>query len=239
MLAYLAPERMGFAQAVGSSTLAEFEALARVHSDGWGSASEAGRTASPTALVPGTLGALPQARTRLAYLRFASRGAPPSDENTQPFVRDNVAFQHNGALSPVDGVHDLLSMESVAELVGTTDSEQYFALVLQRARTMPLVAAVESAVADLRSAYPAACLNAILLTPEGVVVVQSRGQSRLPLAAFEARGFTPDTLSTGHDDGYNQLYRTTTPDGVVIVATTGVTVDGWIPFAQESVTLLR
>src|SRR5690606_41316587 len=46
-----------------------------------------------------------------------------------------------------------------------------------------------SDLAGLREGFPEACLNALLLAPDGLYVICSAGSAAPPLAAFAARGF--------------------------------------------------
>lgn len=255
MLAYLAPAPLTFSGAVGEGLLSELQSLSALHSDGWGTAwvDPAGgvRQFGETTRL-GDSGALavrvPEASAlRMAYLRFASRGAVPTIENVQPFLREGIAFQHNGALAPLDPARAMLGEAGAAGLRGSTDSEVYFALILSRVAALAggvlpvptpvLVEAVRQVAGELRAAYPAACLNAFVLTPSALLVVQSQGQAMLPLEAFARRGFAPGDLPPGHDDGYNVLRWTRTEAGVVVVATSGVDTTGWAPLGEGTVSV--
>ncbi|AWB89177.1 class II glutamine amidotransferase [Salinibacterium hongtaonis] len=254
MLAYVSPTPLTVAEAAGNPLLADLQSLARVHSDGWGTAwadatgaiQQTGET-SPLGESGSVAEIAPEASMmRLLYLRFASRGSAPSVANIQPFLREGVAFQHNGALAPLDAALAMLGEPSAKELRGTTDSELYFALVRQRAvqiggaewqSTSVLVQALRQAIGELRAIYPAACLNAFLLTPESLIVAQSPGSSSVPLEAFARRGFAPHALPPGHDASYNTLRWTTAPSGAVLVATSGIDTTGWSHVADDTVSV--
>ncbi|PWB96626.1 class II glutamine amidotransferase [Salinibacterium hongtaonis] len=256
MLAYVSPTPLTVAEAAGDPLLADLQSLATVHSDGWGTAwadatgaiQQTGET-SPLGESGNAAELAPEAsRMRLMYLRFASRGSAPSVANIQPFLREGVAFQHNGALTPLDGAMVLLGEHPAAGLLGTTDSEVYFAVVRQRAvqiggaewqSTSVLVQALRQTIGELRAIYPAACLNAFLLTPEALIVAQSPGSSSVPLEAFARRGFAPHALPPGHDASYNTLRWTTAPSGAVLVATSGIDTTGWSHITDDTVVVFE
>lgn len=245
MLAYIADRTLTSREAWGEALLAEFADLARLHADGWGSAriDPGGEVAAAGGVEAFDLGQLDRAEAsvaRILYLRFASKGSPALPENTQPFVRDGLAFQHNGLLAPRDGALDLLAPADVAELVGTTDSEVYFAVVRRHlgaaAPDEPArLSALASAVNEVRAAYPDACLNAFLLDGAGLFVVHSAGRAATPLPAFRERGFAPESLPPGHGPDYNTLRVVRGPSGAFVVSTTGVDQAGWRALPADSV----
>ncbi|TXN30412.1 class II glutamine amidotransferase [Lacisediminihabitans profunda] len=249
MLGYVAPRAHRTSEAIGTDTLAQFTALAHLHADGWGVATldasgdvgvTGGRSqASPAELAPHVD---PPARARTIYLRFASRGSPPTPENTQPFLRDRLAFQHNGLMAPRDRALEMLSVEDRLHLRGTTDSEVYFAVLRSELQGQPTgdpgLSDVARAVTRLRAQYPASCLNALLLTKHGLIVVHSAGTASAPLAAFAAREADPTRLPPGHGSDYNILRYTSTESGAHVVSTTGVEQDGWTDLPADSISLI-
>ncbi|WP_344055489.1 class II glutamine amidotransferase [Microbacterium lacus] len=250
MLAFVAAQPAATADAIGDRLLTEFAALAKVHSDGWGTAwldpesgavtcvSGAGTEVGSRRWFEALAG---PASARMVYLRFASRGSPASSENSQPFHRDGVAFQHNGLLAPRDRLVDLLHPLERTRLLGTTDSEAYFAVVRDRVgavrsgRTEWAASSLAVGVAEVRARFPVACLNAMLLSESGLRVVHSTGTAPAPLAAFVDRGADLSSLPSGHGEDYNTLLSTTTDGGVRIVATTGVDQIGWMRLPGDTV----
>jgi predicted glutamine amidotransferase len=250
MLGYAAAEPASAAHALGDRLLSEFAALARLHADGWGTAwldPDSGAVlclAGADATVGGpawTAALSAPSSARMVYLRFASRGAPAAPDNGQPFHRDGAAFQHNGLLAPREDLLDLLDPAERSRLRGTTDSEAYFAVVRGSARTTEpgfahwSASTIAHSVAQVRARFPAACLNAMLVTESGLRVVHAAGTARVPLEAFADRGTDLAALPPGHDDDYNALFTTATGDGVQIVATTGVDQRGWTPLSNDMV----
>ncbi len=248
MLAVIAATPATLHDAVSGELLDQCAVLARVHSDGWGTAwagSDGSLSGSRSNNAPASAGEIAAAgaetaSARLVYLRFASAESGHHIADVQPFLRGSVAFCHNGALSPREDVLALLSPVERRELTSTTDSEAYFALVKRMLETGAGTPAenVASAVRLLRQSFPEACLNAFVLHAGELFVVQSRGAAPTPIAAFERRGFTLDTLPPGHDGSYNQIsFRTAA--GKTIVSTTGVDQAGWHPLAEDTVTHFR
>lgn len=247
MLAYVGVPPMDAALALGADVLASFSALARVHADGWGAAwrTSTGLSTRVAAGRPATRRDLTRAvpaptTAALLYLRFASSGTGASDAEAQPFLRDDTAFQHNGALSPSSRLREELTDEERAGLRGSNDSELYFAR-LRRTLTADGDVdphALAGAVAAVRVLFPDACLNALLLTPTALVVVHSSAGRPAPLAAFAARGLDLAALPRGHGDDYNLLVTRRTPTGARLVATTGLPREGWTPLPEDTVSVV-
>ncbi|MGP6170064.1 class II glutamine amidotransferase [Microbacterium sp. A204] len=250
MIAFVAPKPLSSADALGPESITQFAELSRLHADGWGTAwrrdtgairSTGDRRPPQSARHLIEQSANP-ASARIIYLRFASTGAPASRANSQPFRRHGAAFQHNGLIAPRDRALALLSTDERSELQGTTDSEVYFALVLRAPREAQERGAAADSIAStvrmMRAHFPDACLNAMLLTADGLWVVHSPGTAAAPLAAFASSGADLERLPPGHDEEYNVMRMTTTESGTRIVSTTGIAQDGWQALPQDSLTLM-
>lgn len=247
MLCYLSAEPLALADAVGDAALAEFADLARLHADGWGTAWRdvvtggirvAGSATTPVGGEEWARAVEAASTSRLVYLRFASRGAPPAAENVQPFLRGEAAFQHNGLIAPRADLLGLLPAEETSALRGTTDSEAYFAAIRGTARPVPGfpgASAVAGAVARVRTRFAGACLNAMLLTDTTLMVIHAAGTRGAPLAAFADRGFDVDGLPPGHGEDYNALRTTVSARGARVIATTGIDQESWTRLDDETV----
>jgi glutamine amidotransferase len=105
-----------------------------------------------------------RARTILASVRSATPGLPVEESGTPPFASGRYLFAHNGAIedfrrTAMRPLRDALGDESYATILGTTDSETIFAVLLDRlsedpgnlggalAETTRVVSAVCSALA--------------------------------------------------------------------------------------------
>lgn len=245
MLAFIGAHPSSLTEAVGRRLAKQFAELSVLHSDGWGTAWQFGESVAGR-VSPGRWDAAAGAEAeipsmaRVLYVRFASRNSAINAENTQPFVRDGLAFQHNGALPAPEHVRASLYPEISMELRGSSDSELYFALVRQHLRgstvASDVVLAARLAAAELRSLSAESCLNAFILTANALIVVQSSGTAPVPLAAFTARGFDRDSLPRDHDEHYNRLsWARSARTGTVVVATSGIDTGGWTALAEDTV----
>ena len=75
-------------------------------------------------------------RLWLANVRSATPGQGVNEANTQPFVKDNLIFTHNGCFKPFTkniktSLLDLMASDIQAEINGDSDSLYLFALLLQ------------------------------------------------------------------------------------------------------------
>lgn len=244
MLGYIAPHPLDPGVALGHDVVTAFAELSRVHADGWGVAwrgsdGVAAHTAPVRLPSPADLaGSPPSTTAALMYLRFGSAGAGTGSGEAQPFVRAGRAFAHNGALLPAARLKDQLTETERGGLRGTNDSELYFARVSRGLRGPIDPAAVIDGVLAVRELYPDACLNALLLSPDALVVVHSSGGRGAPSAAFADRGLDLDTLPPGHGTDYNRLYTRVTRAGARAVSTTGIPLDGWTPLPDDTVSVV-
>ncbi|MFJ6654342.1 class II glutamine amidotransferase [Microbacterium sp. NPDC091313] len=250
MLAYSSARARTWAQAAAPALRAEFAALARVHRDGWGAASirdgEVRADGSPApwdADAAAAVDAAPPAVHAMLYLRFASAGAAVNAANAQPFTGDGLAFQHNGSLAPRERALHGLAPADLAGLRGTTDSEVYFRHVIAaRSAVGDLPDAVARAARSLRRRFPRACLNAFVLDRDALVVVHSAGSMPTPTAAFEHRGLTAPALPPAHRPAdaasYHRLFARH-EDGLALIATSGIDLDGWSPLDDDAVLVFR
>jgi len=83
-----------------------------------------------------------QARGVFAAIRSATLGLPVEESGVPPFASGPFMFMHNGAIedfrhTAMRPLRDALSNESYAGLLGTTDSETIFAVLLDRLKEDP------------------------------------------------------------------------------------------------------
>ena len=121
-------------------------------------------------------------RAGLVHLRWATPGLTISPENTHPFVDGDHAFTHNGHISPIDSLEDLLTLVTIT-VAGDTDSERYFRFVLQCiADCGEAEAGVSHALDVLVREFPAASLNALMLSPRHLFAVHVNSRAVPPPA---------------------------------------------------------
>ncbi|MGW2524200.1 class II glutamine amidotransferase [Streptomyces sp. NPDC001617] len=248
LLGFAAAGSASLSQLVGEGQCNRFLRMSHLHADGWGTAWVDGlggvathRDPNPpqngSAAAAARIALAGKARARLVHLRMATSGLPVSPENTHPFVADGVAFAHNGAITPKAQLAALVDPAYRTSAAGDTDSELYFALVRQHAgRSGDLLAGACSAVTHLRSLFPKASLNAMLLSRDQLIVVHSSEHSPIPVKELAATGIAEADLPLGHLDSYFQMSYTRLADGSLVFSSTGLDTTGWTPLAPATVT---
>lgn len=244
MFAYAAPGLSSAEVELESQGITSLSALAQLHADGWGWAGVGGDNAVLPAVTKSALPAstdprfstaltLP-ARAAMVHLRWATLGLQIETDNTHPFLRDGITFEHNGSLKPLDRMRSLLSADSVSALEGETDSEMYFALIREQStRGMSLPEATVAAARQIRARFAASSLNAMLLSPRHLIVVHSSAKSVLDSEDLvEAAQFD---LPDEHADDYFALRWKRKDDGTVVVASSGLSEPDWAPIPPETV----
>lgn len=248
LLGWAAPTPCSASDLLGDH-LPEFANLSERHADGWGAAfarvdagldADADGTAPeivkepvPARTSPGFATAMRQpAPAAVVHLRWATPGLPVQPANTHPFVRDTIAFAHNGEVRDLPGLESLIDTDLVGGPAGDTDSERYFLAVLTQLRRGAPPAEALATVAAALTGSPATSLNCLLLTPDQLVAVCRHDPALLP----------PDEVP---DYFHLSADRVAGPDGAtraVLVGSSGVlpevgeavpalaagTDDGWI-----------
>ncbi|GAA4477567.1 class II glutamine amidotransferase [Microbacterium panaciterrae] len=248
LFAYVSPDTSTADRELGADGIESFLSLARLHGDGWGWAGvahlgdvpEVRKSPLSAAEDPDFLRAIGTAgHAAMMHLRWATLGLPVDRRNAHPFRSGDISFEHNGSLKPIDRVRAMLSAEALARMTGDTDSEMYFALIQEKlAEGTRLPEATAQVVRRLREAFPLSSLNAILLDRTQLVVVHASARSVLPeddLEEIAQLGGLPDE----HNEDYFALRWKRSPDGTVLISSTGVAGIGWETLPPESVTTVQ
>ncbi len=245
LLGYAADRAASLRDLVGDNGLDAFTALSAQHRDGWGMAwrGSDGTLAAEKSLGAArysdrwhALAAAPLSDLGLAHLRWATPGLDVTDLNTHPFLADDMAFAHNGRLLPVADVDALLPDACRGEVVGTTDSERFFALVRSRVGGAGgVLDAFRSASRAVLDQATCSSLNSVLLTDSALYAVSCFDERLRPIPdepehfVLRWRRFAHAVVVAssgwGHDDWE------AVPNGHVLVvdrATRGVEI---LPFA--------
>jgi predicted glutamine amidotransferase len=244
LLGYVSPQPLPMRAAVGADTFDAFRALSCVHGDGWGMAwagpgepVRAQRSVAPAADDPEFTAAASEvpARAGFLHLRWATTGIAVTPANTHPFVGDGWALAHNGFVRNSGAIERALSPARRSALRGTTDSERYFALVLQEAdRAGDIVAGLRAAAALIAELSGSVSVNAMLLSDERLLAVQGLAGAQAPLEDMLAKVTSPDLLPLDHLEGYFALrYRWV--DRALVVASSGLPRSGWHDQPADSV----
>ena len=213
LFGYVSRSATSPAAELGDEDFADFTSLSRVHSDGWGAAWRDPQTGSihirkstrcadldseyhrSTTQLRGAAG--------FVHLRWATGGLGVTEENTHPFLDDNMAFAHNGHIEPIDQLESLLTEDSRSRLEGTTDSERYFQLLRQYIEdTGDEKAGVTRAVQLLIANFPNASLNALLLTPTSLIAIHVNSRADSPQEMLRERLESADAIPARHGNEY-------------------------------------
>jgi predicted glutamine amidotransferase len=222
---------------LGEDGLDTFTSLTAVHGDGWGMAWHdpsdhvARHSSSPesAALDPTyvELARQPLGLAGLVHLRWATGGLAVTPENTHPFTDGGYAFAHNGHVAPIERLESMLSLESRGALVGDTDSERYFRLVMQSiAATGDEERGVMEALRTLLDAFPDSSLNALLLTPTRLFAVHINSRATSPSRALNEMFESEEDIPHRHATDYFAMDYRVTPDAVHVISS-GIDEPGW------------
>jgi len=220
LLGYVSQEKQTFNAAVGSDFDA-FVTLSSVHCDGWGVATidhdanvaqmirqpEAAHTSKDfSAAIEDSI-----SDGALLHLRWATAGLPVSENNTHPFIYQDISFIHNGATYPPAALEPFISSDLLPLIQGDTDSERYFYFVLSKIKELGFVEGCKSAANYIRSHIDYSSINAMIMNENQWVVICEHHPDRAPEWA--------------PDDYYELKYKA---DGAgVLVASTGWNQPGW------------
>lgn len=251
LLAYAAPDEQSLAEIIGEANTRAFQRMTRVHNDGWGTAwlaagpgedapeLEATRVSTPgqhDAMLQAALEHVPS-RARLVHLRLATDQHKRTTVNTHPFTADGLAFAHNGTISPVARFGTLLGPDDTKDVLGTTDSELYFAVVRKFVRAGGTLGdAVTQAVQLLRHTFPHASLNAVVLSARELIVVHVNATAFVSDETFRTYGINPDLLPADHGEHYYKLAMLQRPDGTTVFSSTGIDLAGWSRVPDDTIT---
>ncbi|HEY2043353.1 MAG TPA: class II glutamine amidotransferase [Jatrophihabitans sp.] len=257
LIGFVSPAPSTLTAQVGAEQVARFRDLSCLHGDGWGSAwVEPGerdfadntirsyRTTQRAPDDPIFTEVVDSHRSvaRLVHLRWATEGLSITDQNTHPFVADGLALAHNGSITPRSDLAEMLTPEMLQSLRGGTDSERYLAVIRQELATATdLPEAVARAVSRLRQRFPAASLNALLLSGTTFIAVHASAASPAPLEDMLASlpvGVDEAALPLEHLESYFLMRCRTGQDGSLVFSSTGLQSDGWEPLPPESVTAI-
>lgn len=246
LLGYVAREPVSVLDVLGEEELDAFTALTAVHGDGWGMAWQdpADRTLRTTTSATSAmddpdyarLTQRPLGRAGMLHLRWATPGLPITRENTHPFVEGGYAFAHNGHVSPVGRLEELLTTRSRAALRGTTDSERYFRFVLQTiAERGDETEGLRQALGVLVRDFPQASLNALLLTPTHMFGVHINSRAPAPVEGLQELFEDDDEIPPRHTDDYFAMDYRATADAVHVISS-GIDPEGWTPVPEDTAT---
>ena len=243
LLAFASSTSMAISSLLTPDELENYRAMSTLHGDGWGAAAWTVDDQVTTvnsverAIDDATFDSVvaSPATAGIVHLRWATAGLPVCLENTHPFSIGGWSFAHNGSFPHHERLLNELSAERRSELRGTTDSELYAALVVQRAQELgDIVAGLRSAIATIRDVCGLGSLNCLILQPGRLIAAQAVDATKAPVQSLRAAVSHEDELPEGHDENYYRL-RYTVRDGSFLVASTGVATDGWQTLDDDTI----
>ncbi len=249
LLGYVTSRPTSVVDILGRDDFDTFTALTEVHSDGWGMAWHRSLD-DPTEAVTSAQNASidPQYRALaekelgccgLVHLRWATGGLPVSHANTHPFTDAGYAFAHNGHIAPIAHLEAQLSAASRAKLVGDTDSERYFRLIMQciDGASGDEAEGVTRALEILVREFPNSSLNALLLTPTKLFAIHINSRVDSPVKSLRKLFESVEAMPASHATEYYAMdYRIT--DDAVHVISSGLDAEGWTQIPEDTAVMI-
>lgn len=220
LMGYVSQSKTSFPVIVGDG-FSEFVALSSRHCDGWGlsTVDQAGAHTVVEKRVEAAADsdsfdsavANNAADGALLHLRWATKGLSISENNTHPFMYADYSFIHNGSIFPPDAIAPFIDQKFLSLIVGDTDSERYFYLVMTEVEKLGLVDGVKSALSIIKDHSDTTSLNCMLMNREFFVIVSEHNSDRKPDWAV---------------DDYYELNYLASPQGLLF-ASSGWDQPGW------------
>ena len=231
-MGYVSPNKTSFPALVGDE-FSDFVALSSVHCDGWGlsTMNQSGshifvdkevEAAAESTTFDATV-AKNIADGALLHLRWATKGISISENNTHPFVYGDYSFIHNGSIFPPDAIAPFIDPKFNSLIVGESDSERYFYLVMTEIEKLGLVAGVKSALAIIKEHGDTTSLNCMLMNRDYFLTVSEHNTARKPDWAA---------------DDYYEIKYLPTPQGVLF-ASSGWNQPGWTTLDNHHAALVN
>lgn len=212
-------------------TFSGFVELSNIHHDSWGLAlTEAGNARlvkkAETAAKSSDFRSTIDRETStggLLHFRWASPGIPVKDVNAHPFTYGDIAFIHNGALSPYDALQSLVSPELASSRQGDTDSELFFLYLLTEINKHGFVDGVVGAMRNIKAHFKYSSINSMIMNSEFLVITSEHDPVNKPDWA---------------DDIYYELRYRIDSTGVA-VASSGWNQDGWTLMKNHEILIVE
>jgi predicted glutamine amidotransferase len=220
LMGYVSQTESSFPAQVGKD-FEEFIALSSVHCDGWGISTN-DRQHAHTVLEKKVEAAAESASFKkivaeneadgaLLHLRWATKGLSISENNTHPFVYGDYSFIHNGSIFPPDSIIDFIDEKFKKLIIGETDSERYFYLMMGEIEKLGLEDGIKKTLAIIKENGTTTSLNFMLMNSESFIVGSEHDSAKKPEWA--------------PDDYYVIKYKKS--DDGVLFASSGWNQPGW------------
>jgi len=228
LLGYSSNTPTTFSEAVGKN-FQEFVSLANDHCDGWGIATTDNRRADlykePVAATKSShfREQLEKRKSNAAILHFrwATEGMPVNENNTHPFTYQDIAFIHNGSITPATALDPLIDKKYLQIAKGTTDSERYFLYLLTQIEKHGFIEGINAGLSYIKDNCTYSSMNMMIINDQTFMAACIYNQDKIP-DRFKA---SPDY--------YHLKYSTR--HGQVVVASSGWDQEGWQELPNGSV----
>ncbi len=232
LMGYVSQAESSFPAQVGKD-FDEFIALSAVHCDGWGLATndrhqghavlEKKVEAAAESATFQKIVADNEADGALLHLRWATKGLSISENNTHPFIYGDYSFIHNGSIFPPDSIIDFIDEKFRKLIIGETDSERYFYLMMGQIEKLGLKDGIKKTLAIIKENGKTTSLNFMLMNNETFVVGSEHDSAKKPEWA--------------PDDYYVIKYKKN--DDGVLFASSGWNQPGWHVLENHHMALIN
>ena len=189
LMGYVSQNESSFPAQVGKD-FEEFIALSSVHCDGWGiSTNDTNQAhtvlekkveaAAESATFQKTI-TDNQADGALLHLRWATKGLSISENNTHPFVYGEYSFIHNGSIFPPDAIAEFIDPNFSKLIIGDTDSERFFFLMMTQIEKLGLIDGIKTTIAIIKEHGKTTSLNFMLMNNESFITGSEHDSAKKP-----------------------------------------------------------
>lgn len=156
----------------------------------------------------------------VAHVRWATAGGR-TVQNTHPFAMQGRIMAHNGGLGDVGRLAEQLGRYRQLVL-GETDSEHYFALIIQQidAHGGDVGAGIAAAAGWIAARLPVSSLNTVVATPGELWALRYPGQHALHIIERPAGASRPAAGAGGEATGGSAASGAAAPSGLHVRSAT-------------------
>jgi predicted glutamine amidotransferase len=134
-----------------------------------------------------------------------------TDANAHPFTYQDIAFIHNGALSPYDAVKSLVAPKFAELQRGETDSEQFFLYLLTEIERLGFIDGVKACIKNIKTNFKYSSINSMIMNSDYLIITSEHDPNNKPDWA---------------DEIYYELRYRLDENGIA-VASSGWNQEGW------------
>ena len=227
LLSYVSDSETNFPKVVGKN-FQEFVQLSKVHCDGWGITDKNGevfKEATPAYESKDFMSTLEKnpSQASLLHIRWATSNLPVNRDNAHPFHYGDYSFIHNGSINPPTSLDSYISPEYLKLAKTGNDSERYFLLVVEKMKELGVVNGVKAAVKVIKENTNYSSINAMLMTPEELIIINEHDNAKRP--------------DFGSEDYYDLLFKN---DGhSIVVGSSGWNQEGWEKIENHTIMVIN